>query len=192
MDIVSEAAASVAVTVDSDILYRIAVIGNGYPHFAHLMGKALLVEAVLDDASTVTPEIYDRGVRQAVSDSIQELKSAYEKATQRRDDHYKHLVWALADRDVVDLRTDQWVAAYRDLVLRLPVQVASRDDNELRTALGRLSRSEYGCIVTNTPRSYGRAETVYRYKRFSQTLMRGHVRLQAELERVHLGSSRGM
>src|SRR5690606_30620451 len=106
------------VNIDEDMLYRIAIIGNGYPHFAHLMGKALLAEAVVEGVSEITPVVYERGVRQAVSDSIQELKTAYEKATQRRDDHYKHLLWALADRDVVDLRIDQWIAAYRELVLR--------------------------------------------------------------------------
>ena len=42
MDIVSNAAKAVHVEIARDILIRIAIIGNGYPHFAHLMGKSIL------------------------------------------------------------------------------------------------------------------------------------------------------
>ena len=188
MDIVSEAAAAVDVEVDQDVLFRIAIIGNGYPHFAHLMGKALLVEAVVQKATSVTPEIFERGVNQAVQDSIEELRAVYNAATRRGDDVYKHLVWALADKDVVDVRIDEWIESYRVLTQqKLSAKPPVVEESVLRNAIGRLSRTDYGAIVTNMPKSYGSAEIIHRYKRFAETLMRGHVRLQAAKERIFLG-----
>lgn len=185
MDIVSNAAEAVGVNVRRDVLVRIAIIGNGFPHFAHLVGKALLIEAVLRDESSVTSEIYRNGVARAVDDSIQELKITYEAATQRGADYFKHLIWALAHSDVVDIRIDQWIGLYVELARKYSWKVAP--ETKLRYAIGNFKNPSYGRIITNTPARYGSAEMRYRYKRFSNTLMRGHVRLQAEHEGVTLG-----
>lgn len=112
-----------------------------------------------------------------------------EAATHRGEDIYKHLVWALADKDVVDVRIDQWLSSYRELMQRLPTKHADADDAKLRTAISRLSQQPYGAIVKNMPNRYGSEEKVYRYKRFTETLMRGHVRLRAENEKVTLAAS---
>jgi conflict system STAND superfamily ATPase len=185
IDIVREAAARLGISVDAEILNRIAIIGNGYPHFAHLMGKTILIETVVEDSNEVTPETYARGVRRAVSESIQELKISYEAATQRRDDIYKHLLWALADSDTVDHRIDDWIRGYRELSQRS--YWTEEPNSRVRTAITRLNQENYGRIVTNTPIRYGSRALRYRYKRFTNNLMRGHVRLQAEAEGVQLG-----
>lgn len=185
MDIVSDAARHVGIVIDKDVLYRIAIIGNGYPHFAHLMGKTILSEAINARANEITPEIYGNGVARAVSESIQQLRISYEAATQRRDDHYKHLLWALAHSDTVDIRIDDWVRLYRELARR--EGWPEIDDGKLQDSITRLSDDRYGHIVTNTPIRYGSRDMRYRYKRFVHSLMRGHVRLQAEREGVALG-----
>ena len=61
------------------------------------------------------------------------------------------------------------------------------DKKELRTAIGNFGKESCGAIVTNTPARYGSTEKRYRYKRFKNMLMRGHVRLQAENEEFTLG-----
>lgn len=185
MDIVTYAAEQTGVTVELDILYRIAIIGNGYPHFAHLMGKTILTAAVINGSDTVTPDIYSQGVERAVKDSIQQLRMSYEAATQRRDDTPKHLLWALAHSETVDVRIDDWVRIYEELCGRFGWPQA--DEDRVQTAIQRLNTTEYGNIVTNTPIRYGSSDIRYRYKRFSEHLMRGHVRLQAERENVQLG-----
>lgn len=76
MDIVENAATALGVGIGKDILYRIAIIGNGFPHFAHLMGKSIFTEAVLKGQAYVTDEVYLGGVRRAVNDSFQELRIA--------------------------------------------------------------------------------------------------------------------
>ncbi len=185
MDIVERAATEVDVVVPRRILMRIAIIGNGFPHFAHLMGKALLVEAVDVGASSVSDEIYRRGVSSAVNDSIEELRITYDAAIQRSEDYYKHLIWALAHSDVVDVRIDEWLHLYHELASRH--HWSTPDENRLRTAIGNFASESYGKIIINTPARYGAVEMRYRYKRFTNTLMRGHVRLNAENEGVMLG-----
>ncbi len=186
IDVVKNAADAVGISVPQDILFRIAIIGNGFPHFAHLMGKALLTEAVIAGANAVTPIVYRLGVSRAVGDSIQELKISYEAATQRSEDFYKHLIWALANSEIVDLRIDEWIGSYRELAKNHAWSQAP--DTKLRTAINNFKLPSLGHIIINTPARYGTTETRYRYKRFANMLMKGHVRLQAENEGIKLGS----
>ena len=185
IDIVKNASDAVHIDVPSTVLYRIAIIGNGYPHFAHLMGKALLIEAVLASASKVTEAVYKAGVARAVGDSLQELRISYEAATQRGQDYFKHLVWALAHSDVVDVRIDEWIDRYRELAKTHGWITVNEE--QLKTAISNFNKVSCGEIIVNTPARYGTSEKRYRYKRFRSTLMRGHVRLQAENEGVTLG-----
>jgi Cdc6-like AAA superfamily ATPase len=190
MDIVERAASDVGVVVPRSVLIRIAIIGNGFPHFAHLMGKSLLIETVLANADSVSDDIYQLGVASAVKDSLEELRISYETATQRSEDYYKHLIWALAHSDVVDVRIDEWLRLYFELASRNHWQAA--DETRLRTAIGNFASESYGKIIVNTPARYGSVETRYRYKRFANTLMRGHVRLNAENEGARLGHETGL
>jgi uncharacterized protein len=190
MDIVENAANGVGVKIPKNVLYRIAIIGNGFPHFAHLMGKAILIEAVVARENAVTDAIYRAGVGRAVADSLQELRIAYEAATQRGEDYFKHLIWALAHSDIVDIRIDQWLQLYEELTNKMHWPRA--DEEKLKNAIGNFKNDNHGKIVTNTPARYGSTETRYRYKRFANPLMRGHVRLQAENEGVNLGIQPGM
>ena len=187
IDIVENAASRLGIEVSKSIVYRIAIIGNGFPHFAHLMGKALLTEAILLGQSEVTDDVYRKGVGRAVGDSIQELRIAYETATQRGENYFKHLIWAMAHSDVVDIRIDQWIDLYHSLAKEFNWEVVA--ENKLKTAIGNFKSKPYAEIVRNTPARYGSTEMRYRYKRFSNTLMRGHVRLQAENEGFRLGGT---
>ncbi|MEW7989828.1 MAG: ATP-binding protein [Candidatus Thiodiazotropha sp.] len=190
MDIVSNAASHIGVSIPREILYRIAIIGNGYPHFSHLMGQAILTEAVLSNATDVNGDIYKKGVDRAVIDSFQELRISYEAATQRGEDHYKYLVWALAHSDLVDIRIDEWIKNYYELITKYSFTRA--EESKLKSAIGNLKNEPCGKIIRNTPARYGSVEQRYRYKRFSNTLMRGHVRLQAESEGYTLGEQKGI
>lgn len=190
MDIVSKAGDAMGISIPRSILYRIAIIGNGYPHFSHLVGKYLLQEAVRSNLSDISPETYKAGILQAVAGSHEELRLSYEKAVQRQDDVYKHLLWALADMDTVDVRIDEWVSHYYEIAKRQTWKVVEEDT--LRERIQRLGQEPYGSIVANPSIRYGASTTRYRYKRFSSTLMKSHIRLIAESENVELGSSVGL
>jgi len=185
MDIVSTACKALSVKVDENTLYRIAIIGNGFPHFSHLMGKAILIESILNNSNEITAEIYRNGVSRAVSDSQEELKSAYEAATQRSQDYFKHLVWSLAHSDTVDIRIDDWIELFAEISPKYNWE--KTEDKKLRKAISNFASQSHGEIIVNTPARYGETKIRYRYKRFNNTLMRGHVRLQAELEGIQLG-----
>jgi hypothetical protein len=185
IDIVQDAARHLHIEMHEDALLRIGIIGNGYPHFAHLMAKTILTEAIVANSRKVTPALYAKGVARAVNEGIQQLRISYEAATQRRDDIYKHLLWTLAHNDTVDIRIDDWLRQYKELAHSQLWPVS--DDTRIRNSMTRLNQARYGGIVTNTPIRYGSRDTRYRYKRFANNLMKGHVRLQAESEGVHLG-----
>jgi len=186
MDIVSDAADNLNISISEQYLTRIAIIGNGFPHFAHLMGKHLLIQAILEGADAISKPIYSEGVKAAVAGSIQELRITYEQATQRDSDHFKHLIWALANSNVVDVKTSDWKRLYVELTSEHHFQRI--EQSKLTNAIGNFKKETYGRIIVNTPARYGSKETRYNFRRFTSPLMRGHVRLQAANEGVELGS----
>ena len=185
LDIVKAAAMATSITIHKDYLYRIAIVGNGFPHFAHLMGKHILMEAVESDSNQVTNQIYAAGVKAAVAGSIEELKISYEQATQRPEKHNKHLLWALAHDDLIDVSTDRWRANYNALCTEHGWESAS--ESQVTNALSNFKKATYGKIVLNTPTRYGTPTSRRGFRRFRDPLMRGHVRLHAEDEKVELG-----
>jgi hypothetical protein len=188
MDIVSNAAEAIDAVVPGKILTRIAIVGNGYPHFAHLIGKALLTEMIRADGREVTDDLYAKAIGTAVRESIQELRSSYDAAVQRRDDIYRYVLWAMAHSDVVDMRTDEVEAKYSELAARNSWPLPA--PKPIAEVLGVLRQEAYGKIVCHTPVRYGSRARRYRHHRFTHSLMRGHVRLQADHEaKVLLGRS---
>lgn len=185
MDIVSEAAKALRIEVPIEFLYRIAIIGNGFPYYAHLIGKTILVEAVVESSNSVTNDIYRKGIKKAIAQSLQELKVSYEAATQRGEDYFKHMVWALADFDVVDVRTDEWKERYLELCKNFSWSPTT--DQKFKNASNNMRTESHGEILRITPAKYGSSETRYRYRRFSNPLMKGYVRLEAENVGVQIG-----
>lgn len=185
MDIVSEAAKALRIKVPIEFLYRIAIIGNGFPYYAHLIGKTILVEAVVEGSNSVTTDIYRKGIKKAIAQSLQELKVSYEAATQRGEDYFKHMVWALADFDVVDVRTDEWKERYLELCKKFSWSPTT--DQKFKNASNNMRTESHGEILRITPAKYGSFETRYRYRRFSNPLMKGYVRLEAENDGVQIG-----
>ena len=188
MDIVSHAAEQVGVAIHEDILYRIAIIGNGYPHFAHLMGLALLIEAIKHGSAEITDGVYREGLARAVRQSLAELRSSYDAAAQRGSDTYRDILWTMADMDQVDLRTDQIAEHHIELAKKYRWQ--AQTEPQIGTILSKFKRAEYGEIVMAPGKTYGAtkpSERRYRYHRFRNNLMRGHVRLRAEAEGCQLG-----
>ena len=185
MDIVSNAADKLNIEVDRDTLCRIAIIGNGFPYYAHLIGKTMLVEAVLNNETEIFAETFKKAIKEAISQSLQELKISYEAAVQRGADHYKHMLWALADFNVVDIRIDDWRERYKRLAEKN--RWPTIDDKKFTYASGNLQKESYGNIIRMTPAKYGSTKKRYRHKRFLNPLMKGYIRLQAESEEVQLG-----
>jgi len=187
MDIISDAAANLNIQVDQEILYRVAIIGNGFPYYAHLIGKALLIEAIEESTDEITPEIYAAAIRAAISESLQELRFSYDAATQRGEDYFKYMIWALADFDLVDIRQDDWYEHY----IKISIQAKNEPISQARfvTASNNLRSEGFGNIISMTPAKYGATETRYRFRRFSNPLMKGFIRLQAENDNFSLGEN---
>lgn len=187
IDIIDVASNELSISVDRDIKLRIAMIGNGFPYYAHLIGKTMFVEAVERDLTVVSKEVFIAGVNSAIDQSLQELKISYDAASQRGADYFKYLLWALADFDEVDVRINDWEERYQELAIKCRHETATA--NQFKNAYGNLLKEGYGAIIRKTPAVYGDTETRYRYRRFSNPLMKGYIRLQAESEGFQLGLS---
>lgn len=188
IDIVQHAADEFKVKVPVDILYRISIIGNGYPHFAHLIGLAILVEAITHGASAIDDALYRNALDRAVRQSIEQLRASYDDATQRGSDDYRNVIWTMADMDGVDLRSDQVAEHYVDMAKRLHWEQLF--EPQIGRILSMLKGEPYGEIVMAPGKRYGatkKSERRYRYHRFRNNLMRGYVRLRAESEGFQLG-----
>lgn len=186
IDIVKGAADKLQVTVPRDILIRIAIIGSGYPHFAHLVGLELFTTWLEQDHGDINTDTFRNAITRAVGGSIEELRESYDTATQRGTDDYKCVVWTMADMDAVDVRLDDLENHYKNAA-----RTKGRGnwpEADVGLVVGRLRTSEYGTILTLTPKKYGGEEKRYRFQRFTHSLMRGYVRLRAEEEGVQLGS----
>lgn len=187
MDIVSQAAQKLDVAVPREILIRTAIIGNGYPHFAHLVGLELFTSWLNQDSGEITNETFRQAIKKAVAGAIEELRATYDTATQRGTDDYKCVVWTMADMETVDVRSDDLDAHYKQLM-----RTKGRGGwpaADVQTVAARLRGPEYGSILTLTPKTYGGEEKRYRHQRFSHSLMRGYVRLRAEEEGCQLGNT---
>lgn len=187
INIVADAANALQIDISNDILYRIAIIGNGFPYFSHLIGKTLLIEAVVDNAERISKDIYAKGIKKAISQSLQELKISYEAAIQRGEDYFKHMLWALADLDLVDIRIDDWKSNYQELCKKF--SWSPTEGRKFTNATNNMKSASHGNIIRITPAKYGSTKTRYRFRRFTNPLMKGYIRLQAEDEGYRLGKS---
>lgn len=188
IDIVQGAAEHVEVEIPKDVLFRISIIGNGYPYFAHLMGLALLMEALGHGASCVDDTIYRKALARAVRHSNEELKASYETGAQRGTDDYRNVIWTMADMDLVDLRSDEIAVHYSELAKKQ--KWTDLGEPSIRKILSRLKGTSHGEIIMAPGKKYGvtkPSERRYRYHRFRENLMRGYVRLRAEDEGCQLG-----
>jgi hypothetical protein len=185
IDIVQQAADKLEVVVPREILIRIAIIGSGYPHFAHLVGLELFTSWLDQTHNEITPDTFRNAITRAVGGSIEELRDSYSTATQRGTDDYKCVVWTMADMDAVDVRLDDLDNHYKNAA-----RTKGRGhwpEADVGTIVGRLRTAEWGAILTLTPKKYGSDEKRYRFQRFTHSLMRGYVRLRAEEEGTQLG-----
>ena len=190
IDIVADAANALQVDISKEILYRIAIIGNGFPYFSHLIGKTLLIEAVVYNAKKISNDIYANGIKKAISQSLQELKISYEAAIQRGGDYFKHMVWALADLDLVDIRIDDWRNNYVELCKKF--SWIPTEEKKFSNATHNMKSASHGNIIRITPAKYGSTTTRYRFRRFTNPLMKGYIRLQAKDEGYRLGQNQAL
>lgn len=179
--IINTVSEKAGVVIPQDILFRIGIVSDGFPHFVHLIGQCMFY-AMHDDTEDVTHcrrAHYEAGIKEALEQTEPPLKAAYKRATMKTKNklEYEEALWALADR----AETERQVAAvYKSSYLRIMQSRRGRHPLPQPTFNQRLLtlRSDaHGNII----QGHGSG-----YFSFRENVMRGFVRLKAETEGVEL------
>ena len=103
-EIINTGLARLEMTIDPDALERISLFSQGLPHYAHLLGLHTVRTALDDEMSSyIDIKTIDGGIRRALQDAQQSVRSACHKATlsTRKDNLFSDVLLscALAPQD---------------------------------------------------------------------------------------------
>jgi hypothetical protein len=106
-EIITTGLTRLGMSIDANVLSRIAVLSQGLPHYAHLLGlhatRAALDELMLN----VNMPVLDAAIKAAVGGVQQSIRSAWQKATlsSRKDNLFADVLLACALAEMDDLGT---------------------------------------------------------------------------------------
>ena len=174
--IINNVADKTGVTIPKDVLFRISIVSDGFPHFVHLIGQCMFY-AMQDDKEDVTVRRrghYDAGIKEALEQTEPPLRAAYLRATEKTKNklEYEEALWALADR----AETRRQVASiYKSSYLRIMHGRRNRQplsQVNFNQRLLTLRSDAHGNIIDG----HGSG-----YFSFRENVMRGFVRLKARI-----------
>jgi len=178
LEIIDAAANALGIVVEDTSRYRIAAISDGFPNYIHLITEKLLWEVFDDDneIQKTTPDHYVRAVKAAVLDIEPRLRAIYEKASLKYTDEYEAVLWAVADHHELKRRSTDIYESYRRLMDSRGLEPMARE--KFNTRMNLLKKPTHASILKGTRQGW--------YE-FSEAVVRGYVRLRAEVRGVQLG-----
>ena len=180
--IVQYAARSLGVVLSDAKASRISQIGDGFPHFVHLIGSKLF--GLLEDASgnksevQISAENFDLAMVNAAQDVEYYLRSQYDKATKKYSANYQYILWGMAAHPDLCRRSSDIYDSYVQVVGDLE-SVQAIERKEFNRKMNALKSEAHGSIL--------KASRAGWYE-FREPIIRGYCRLLAEQRGVALGS----
>ncbi len=179
MEIVEYIAINFFVKFNKGQIIRIAQIACGYPHFAHVIMREVLVVGF--DSGTKPKEISDQifkdGVQKAARSAATRLLSAYEDATKKGTDRYIEVLWSVAKGQLLEKQFKSVFADYQE-IMNFRTQREILTEQTFRNHLNSLSNSNHGSVINHRkPGWYS----------FSDPMFRSYVRMMAHNSDVDLG-----
>lgn len=177
MEIIEDAARALGVTVSRNYLTRIALISDGFPHYIHLIGSKMFWSVFEDEQrpSEVLADHFTDAIRQSVEDVEAHLRSVYEKATQKYNDEYQYVLWALADHPDLKRRSSAIYESYCRIMGQLNIEPLERQ--KFNTRINALKGDAHSSILKASRQGW--------YE-FREPVLRGYCRLRAEERNVVL------
>ena len=175
-EIVENAAQALGIKIDKDTVIRIARISDGFPHYVHLISEKLfwrVFEAKND--GVVVPELFELAMSDASEAMDMKLRRPYEDATQKYRNDYESVLWAVADGHELRRRSADIFVSYERIMK--PRKEQALDRSKFNQRINRLKKENHAKILTGTRQGW--------YE-FTETMIRGYVRLRAEQEGVNL------
>lgn len=175
--IIDTAAEALGVTVEPSTRYRIAAISDGFPHYVHLICEKLFW-AVEDDEQVkliTEPEHYLRSLAESVKDIEPFLKELYAIATQKYNNDYQEILWAVADHHELKRRSSDIYQSYLEIMQQRSAQPLDR--SKFNNRMGYLKNPSHGEILIGSRQGW------YELR---EPILRGYIRLRAEYEGINL------
>lgn len=175
-EIVESAAESLGIEIDRNTVIRIARISDGFPHYIHLISEKLFWRVFeAKNGGVVTPELFGDSMQDAAEALDMKLKKPYEEATQKYRNDYENVLWAAADGHELRRRSTDIFTSYERIMSaqsRNPL-----DRTKFNQRINSLKRDTHSNILTGSRAGW--------YE-FTETMLRGYVRLRAEQAGVEL------
>lgn len=175
--IIDSASEALGVIVDSPTRFRIAAISDGFPHYVHLICEKLFW-ALQDDVECVgktEPKHYLKALSDAVKDIEPFLKELYATATQKYNNDYQEILWAVADHHELKRRSTDIYKSYVEIMRQRPS--APLDRGKFNARMSYLKNPSHGEILIGSRQGW------YELR---EPILRGYIRLRAEHEGISL------
>lgn len=180
-EIIKAAGDALGVHIDRESIVRSGIISDGYPYYIHLIGERLFW-AMYDDpepVSSSSPSHFESALQAASEEAEAALKKSYELATQKYNDNYQEVLWALVDSPMLRRQiTEVYDGSYKRIMEFFPERPVL-EKQRFYSRMNALKSARHGSII--------RASGAGWYE-FSENRNRGYVRLVAERAGVRLNS----
>ncbi len=183
-DIIENAFETFNIKLPDDIQYKIAGLSDGFPSYVHLICEKILVECYRPDEliDTVDFPLFLRALNEAVRSVVETLRHDYDKATLGKPEHFYHILWAMADSADLIRNTEHIVHSYSGICDQL--EIDALETKKFKTEFAKLRKETHGSIIV---RGLGGRPGWFRFK---ENMVRGFVRMCAELNEVELDFDR--
>ncbi|MFI0394931.1 ATP-binding protein [Paracoccus jiaweipingae] len=170
MEIVEGAAETLGIEIDKNTVYRIAMICDGFPHYVHFISEKLFWQVFnAHNEGKVTPELFEAAMTDAANAMDMKARGPYEKATQKYDDNYSAILFAMADGHELKKRSTDVFQIYEAISRATNREPLTRQ--KFNNRMNSLKRDTHGNILIGSRQGW--------YE-FSEKMIRGYVRLKAE------------
>jgi hypothetical protein len=180
-DIVTNASSEFGITISDEILFRVGIISDGFPHYVHLIGQQLLSNAFDEEflVSKIEYKHFKDALNAAIEKSEPTLKLGYQKATEKtkNKEQYEIALWSLADKSET---RRQVTKIFEESTTGIVVQSDYSKDFDkkiLNSRLLLLRDERHGSVVVG----HGAG-----WFSFRENVFRGYVRMKAEAQGVRL------
>ena len=178
-EIIDNVAKALGVRVEDRPRYRIAAISDGFPHFIHRMCEQLFWQMFNDPLPCEVPTAghYQEAVVRSVQGIEQHLMQTYEQAVMKDAQGYEQVLWAVADHSDMTRNIEGIYQSYLNIMGNDDDGVEVLDRQTVVRRLSALKGSSCGSILASARSGW---------YRFSESMMRGYVRLRAEEQGLEL------
>jgi len=148
-EIIKKGTSGLGMTIDPTALERIAILAQGLPHYAHLLGLHSARAAIVEYSIHITTAILDEAVKKAIEGAQQSIRSAVHKAvaSPRRDNLFAEVLLSCA----LAIRDDMGTFAAQDI--REPMRMITGKAYEIPSFaqhLNEFSEAKRGNILKKT------------------------------------------